>query len=212
MESTGRSRNWMYTNMDGHKTNIGLGDSELAGPLDECRLTSPSFRRESVFAALLHMWNDEVAVSHIRWRRASPDGMPWTVYDDAATSNAGIQARRRFALVYEVNMAREFVQNTRPCDDGCGRPRIISAIRRIAVFTITNEPHNFAAYSQRRVFQCRSHDFLHWSEPVLVAAADDEEDNLDDSFYGMSQFKLGNVHLATVGVFQAVDNEMEVLR
>ena len=43
-----------------------------------------------------------------------------------------------------------------------------------------------------------------------MAAADDEEDNLDDSFYGMSQYKMGNVHLATVGVFQAVDNEMEV--
>ncbi|MDP7743541.1 MAG: hypothetical protein QGF67_19020, partial [Lentisphaeria bacterium] len=60
------------------------------------------------------------------------------------------------------------------------------------------------------IWQSRSHDFIHWSEPILVAAADPELDNLDEQFYGMAQYKLGNIHLATVGVFRQADNEMDV--
>ena len=45
---------------------------------------------------------------------------------------------------------------------------------------------------------------------MLLAATDEEEDNLDESLHGMPQFKVGTQHLAAVGVFHAVDKEMEV--
>ncbi len=77
-------------------------------------------------------------------------------------------------------------------------------------FNRPHEPHNFASFSQRRLWMCRSHDFLHWSEPVVICAADDEEDNLDESFYGMPLFRVGGVYLGTVGVLHQVDNTMDV--
>ena len=60
------------------------------------------------------------------------------------------------------------------------------------------------------MWQIRSSDFIHWSEPILIAAVDEEEDNLDESFYNMVQYRLGTLYLAPVCVFSAVDNEKEV--
>lgn len=44
----------------------------------------------------------------------------------------------------------------------------------------------------------------------MIAAADDDEDNLDESFYGMPLFKVGGVFLGTVGVLHQVENTMDV--
>ena len=43
-----------------------------------------------------------------------------------------------------------------------------------------------------------------------MAVIDDEEDNLDDQFYGMTQYKLGNIHLATTSMLHGVSDEMDV--
>ena len=196
----------------GHKTNIVLGDSEF-GQVHSMNVVldpHPSRPEERFRALFSHMRNDDVASFHnIRCAR-SPDGIHWTVYDELPSIGMlGSKLDDVSALFYD-EYAREFVQNTRHVMMVAAGAINMRNPQNRRSFSITNEPHNFASYSQRRIFQCRSPDFLHWSEPVLVAAADDEEDNLDDSFYGMSQYKMGNVHLATVGVFQAVDNEMEV--
>ncbi len=128
----------------------------------------------------------------------SPDGIHWQLYDK--TPMIGMSGPRLddvSVLFYDHN-SREFVQNTRHFlkgPGGGGAPR--------------GGIHQFASDSRRRIWQSRSHDFIHWSEPVLVAAVD-EEDGLDEQFYGMAQYKLGTIHLATVGVYRHVDNEMDV--
>lgn len=128
----------------------------------------------------------------------SPDGIHWKIYDEAP--DIGLSGPRLddvSVLLYDHD-SREFVQNTRHFlkgPGGGGAP--------------LGGLHSFASDSRRRIWQSRSHDFLHWSEPILVVAVD-EQDGLDEQFYGMSQYKLGTVHLATAGVFRQVDNELNV--
>jgi hypothetical protein len=129
------------------------------------------------------------------------------MYDEFPTmGSCGAQLGDVSILFYDED-SREFIQNTRHCEQGRGvrNPRN----PRNHSFNAPYEPHNFASFGERRIWQSRSHDFLHWSEPVLVAACD-EEDNLDESLYGMAQFRLGQMHLGTAGMLHKVDNEMDV--
>ncbi|OEO32252.1 hypothetical protein VW23_012485 [Devosia insulae DS-56] len=64
--------------------------------------------------------------------------------------------------------------------------------------------------NKRRVFRTVSADFLHWADPVAISTPDEVIDNLDTAHYGLSQFRVGAMHLGTLGVFHYVDNEMEV--
>jgi len=128
----------------------------------------------------------------------SVDGIHWQRYEELPRFGRGGPRLDDVSVLFYDEDAREFVQNTRHFlkgPGGAGAPH--------------GGIHHFAADGRRRVWQSRSHDFLHWSEPVLVAAVD-EEDGLDEQYYGMAQFRLGTIHLATVGVFRDVDNEREV--
>jgi len=193
--------------LDGHRTNVVLGDADY-GQVHSANVVldpHPPTPEERFRAVYTHLWGSSghrIECAH------SPDGIHWSVYGELPSFGAcGARLGDVSTLFYDQD-SREFVQNTRHCRMGAGicNPRN----PRVTSFGRPNEPHNFSSYGQRRIFQCRSHDFIHWSEPILVAATDDEEDNLDESFYGMPQFKVGSVYLATVGVLHAVDNEMDV--
>ena len=197
---------------DGRRTNIVMGGSGYGGAHALSVVIDPHARtRDERFRAVfthLMRGGDGRQQSRIECAR-SPDGIHWQVYDELPSFGmAGPHLGDVSVVVYDED-SREFVHNTRhPMQQASFgvNPRI----PRNASFFSPYQPHDFASYNKRRIFQCRSHDFIHWSEPVLVAAPDDDEDNLDESFYGMAQYKLGTVHLATVAVLRGVDNEMHV--
>lgn len=64
--------------------------------------------------------------------------------------------------------------------------------------------------NKRRVFRTVSADFRNWTDLVAALTPDDHIDNLDEGFYGLGQFQVGGIQFGTLGVFQYVDNEMEV--
>lgn len=197
--------------VDGRQTNIVLGDRELGQVHSAHYIIDPhADTPEQRFRALYTRMRDGAAGSVSSTECAhSPDGIHWEPYSTPPTFGiCGARLGDVSTLSYDED-AREFVHNTRHCRMGAGMLNIRNP-RNVSSFNRPHQPHDWAALSHRRVFQCRSHDFIHWSQPILVAAADDEEDNLDESFYGMPQFKVGNVYLATVGVLHMVDNEMDV--
>jgi hypothetical protein len=71
-------------------------------------------------------------------------------------------------------------------------------------------PHDAARSNKRRVFQSESSDLIHWSRPQCILTPDDTEDNLDDSFYGMVQFRLGEIYLGMVNVLHQVADTLDV--
>ena len=195
---------------DGRKTNIVLGGREYPGSVHALAVAldpHPPTREERYRAVFNHVMG---ADHNIRVESAhSPDGIHWTVYDEAPSFGIGGGRLGDVSVLFYDEDAREFVHNTRHYAQNIGigaNPRIPTNFS----FMRSREVDNFAADNRRRIFQCRSHDLIHWSEPILVAAPDDVADNLDESFYCMAQFRLGTVHLATVGVLRFVDNEMHV--
>ncbi|MBI3922189.1 MAG: hypothetical protein HY318_12280 [Armatimonadetes bacterium] len=71
-------------------------------------------------------------------------------------------------------------------------------------------PHDVARMNKRRVFQSESVDLIHWSRPQCILTPDAQEDNLDDSYYGMVQFKRGEVYVGLVNVLHEVSNTIDV--
>lgn len=138
----------------------------------------------------------------------SADGIHWTAYNELPSFGISGKKLGDVSLFYYDDYALEFVQTTRHTliEAGYTNPHV----PRETTFFRPREPYNFASDSQRRIWQNRSHDFIHWSEPILIAAVDDEEDNLDESYYGMPMFRVANMYLGTVGVLHAVDNETRI--
>ena len=190
---------------DGLKTNIVLGNG--AGGLDDVHSMgvvidpyppSPDYRFRALFTHRdPHRANEAVGSKTIAAAH-SPDGIHWQPDPEAPVFGmAGPQLGDVCILAYDPD-AREFVLLTRHyliVGGAAGAPQ--------------GGLHHFASKRDRRVWQARSYDLIHWSEPILVAAAD-EDDALDEEFYGMCQYRQGALHLATVGVYQHVENEREV--
>ena len=192
--------------VNGRGTNIVLGDDE-AGAHGLMVAEDPYAEENSRFKALFtRMWdhnkNRQIVAAH------SPDGIDWRVYDELPSVGS---AGPRLCDVHIVSIdpdSREYVAHTRHFLMTAGATK--SRFDRDVTFSRPYEPDAFASYSQRRIWQIRSPDFIHWSEPTLLAAADEEEDNLDESFYGMAPYRVGRQYIAPLCVFRAVDNVMQV--
>jgi len=194
----------------GGKTNIVIGDPDYGQVHSASVIIDPHPRtaEERYKSLYTHIWDRNGEQGSQIECAYSPDGIHWSVYDQRPVMGTCGSQLGDVSLLFYNEDSREFVQNTRHCQQmtGVRNPRN----PRNQSFNPPHEPHNFAAFAERRIWQSRSHDFIHWSEPVLIAACDDDEDNLDESFYGMAQFKVGDVFLGTVGVLHKVDNMMDV--
>lgn len=196
--------------VDGRKTNIVLGGGDFgeAHSMSVVIDKHPRHPEERFRAVFTRMWNVEKESKERIECAHSPDGIHWKPYAELPRFGMSGPKLNDVSVLFYDEDSREFVQNTRHFLQWGGginlrNPRTNSMLGPV-------EPHNPLAYNQRRIWQTRSHDFIHWSELVPVAATDDYEDNLDESYYGMAQFKVGTLHLATAGVLRAVDNEMDV--
>jgi hypothetical protein len=197
--------------LDGHKTNIVLGDSAYgqvhsAGMVIDKHPATPDQRFRTIYS---HMWE---STSHRIEAAHSPDGIHWKMYSAFPRfGRSGPRLEDVLVPMYD-DEAQEFILHTRHflqkrASMNPMNPR--TPFNRLS-FNPPHEPHSTFSFNQRRIWQSRSHDFIHWTEPIPVAAADDEEDNLDESFYGMPSFKVGNLYLGTAGVLHFVDNTMDV--
>jgi hypothetical protein len=70
-------------------------------------------------------------------------------------------------------------------------------------------PIDFTRINKRRIYQSQSSDLIHWSEPTLLLAPD-EEDNLDDYLYGMAQYRVGDTWIGFLNVLHSVPDVMNV--
>ncbi|MFH0965918.1 MAG: hypothetical protein V2A58_18115 [Planctomycetota bacterium] len=195
--------------IDGRRTNIVLGGGDYGEVHSASYVIDPHpAQRDLKFRTLYsHMWDDGKAHRNRIECAHSRDGIHWTRYEEFPRFGMSGPRLNDVSVLFYDEDAHEFVQNTRHFLQWAGAINLRNP--HTASFLGPLEPHNPLTYNQRRVWQTRSHDFLHWSE-LVPAAATDEEDNLDEFYYGMAQFRLGSVYLATVGVLRAVDNEMDV--
>jgi len=147
----------------------------------------------------------QVACAH------SVDGKHWLPYPSGPTMGSTENAGDVSTLWYDAD-SRDFVMNTRK-----------APMSYVAWSDVNRKTHPLAfgwspfyapqrpdLMNKRRIFQTRSHDFIHWTEPLELLCPDDDWDNLDEQYYGMGQFQVGRQHFGTLGVFRQADNEMYV--
>jgi hypothetical protein len=197
--------------IDNRKTNIVLGDENHGWVHAGTVIIDPHpASPERRFLALFERdWTDASKNPHHRVETAcSPDGVHWQVQKDLPRFGISGPNLNDVMMLWYDHDTREFMLNTRHYLQWAGA--LNSRNPRTQSFNGPRALDNWALQNQRRVWQSRSHDFIHWSEPMLIAATDDEEDNLDESFYGMGQCKVGSTYLGFVGVLHSVDQTRDV--
>ena len=141
----------------------------------------------------------------------SPDGVRWTPYGEppvfgsvgARLGDVAIAAFDPATSTYLLN-TRHPRQEEAPSTE---TPRNRRGLAGPSFDTLLGLP---ARRARRRIFQCESRDFLHWSAPRLILAPDPELDNVDDAFYGMNPLYLGGQWVGFLDVFHMVANTVDV--
>ena len=151
---------------------------------------------------------DAVKVGHSIECAHSRDGIHWITYDSKPLIGGSSSMLDDVSCLHYDSHAEFFVQNTRHYKMyDVSLPPLTP---RVSQWFAPYYPLRPDLMNKRRVFQSRSKDFLTWGDLIPVSVPDDETDNLDEAHYGMQQFRIGDIHFATLGILKYVDNEMEV--
>lgn len=196
----------------GQRTNIVLGGGAFGDAHAMTVVLDPyPPRPEERFRGMLRrIWYEGGARRRVTTCVHSPDGIHWSRYRQAPVFGSRGGSPGDVNILWYDRHARQFVVNVRAHLGGLPGAVDLRHPYRAHGFLHPYRPHLPLAQNKRRVWQSRSHDFLHWSEPVLIAVPDDDEDGLDEGYYGLSQFRIGHQHLGAAGLFRAVDNTLEV--
>ncbi len=192
---------------DGHKTNIVLGGTpgmkhvHSAGVIEDPHPADPSMRFRALFT------HYPPYQGHIRLAGSS-DGIHWNMIDQLASfGDVGSSMGDACLLHYDrhsrsfVAICRHFYQthpslNPRhpigPTNPG---PRY---------------PHDFSRQNRRRIWIAHSHDMIHWSKPELILSPDDEQDNIDEGYYGMTFAEVGGFDVGLLAAFHRAANNIDV--
>ena len=213
---------------DGCATNIVLGDGRygeadfgsvhaatvLLDPVE----TDPSRRYKMIFQHITvasayadarsdHFGSPQILQSPIRLA-TSPDGIAWTVSEpELQFGPCGPKLGDVIAISYDSRMGK-YVLCTRHCDAWKAELNLNNP--RTSAWSLPYYVEAPDKMNKRRIFQTESGDLVHWTEPHLLLATDDEEDELDDSFYGMRRLEAGHGYLGFVNAFHSVDNRIDV--
>lgn len=199
---------------DGHDTNIVLGGPEMGLVhcpyvlLDEAD-PDPARRYKVAFEyRRTERGNDMAGEGGFRFA-FSRDGIHWTVDEHAVRFGfCGDVLGDVITLARDPETGVYWANNRHPrmCSSSvqdCRKPVQPSWI-------CPSYPHRLAQENRRRVYRSESLDLHRWSTPRPLVVPDDAWDNIDDQFYGMEQFQIGDDWAGLLNVFHATDNHLDV--
>ncbi|MAE66441.1 MAG: hypothetical protein CMJ18_19405 [Phycisphaeraceae bacterium] len=196
-----------YRDVDGRRTNICLGNERdgkahaASFLLDEME-EDPSKRFKVIF------WNERKdladAINKVGY---SPDGRTWTLSDEPVTF--GGNSGRGTGDVIIVNRNRqtgEYTMDTRiahMCEHpgGWSNPDVPG-------WGLPIHPNEPTRNARRRIYYAYSRDFHDWTPPQQIMTPDLVEDNLDDEYYGLARFRLGDLWVGLLNRFHRTPNTM----
>ena len=193
---------------DGNRTNIVLGGREGLEQVHSCHVIEDPHPDDDSrrYRALFSHYPPYAGQMRVA---SSPDGIQWTTDPELPLFGAlGARLGDVCTLHYD-HYSRSFVVVTRHWF------QTAPALNPRNPVGPTNPgpryPHDFAKQNRRRIWQAESPDMIHWSQPYLLLRPDDEEeDNIDDGFYGMTQYEVGSQFVGFLNVLHRVDNTMDV--
>ncbi|MFH0962457.1 MAG: hypothetical protein V2A58_00435 [Planctomycetota bacterium] len=192
--------------VDGRDTNIILGDEKLGSfyivtPIDDPLESDPAKRFKCVgVRCSKEIYRIEAAYS--------ADGIHWTFYDRPPCFGTWGPYLNDEITLHVDPVSRLYVATVRSPYQGRGALDMRNPTAELN-FVGPSEPGAWWKYNKRRVFQTESPDLLHWSQPYPIFQPD-EIDNLDESYYGMCQTRVGDTLIAFVNLFRECENTMHV--
>lgn len=138
----------------------------------------------------------------------SEDGKEWHVHEESPSfGRCGSRTDDVIVMSYDP-VGRLFIVNMRHYD-----MYAINSNRNnptVGMFTPPYYPLNWSRMAKRRVWQAESPDAVHWSQPYPVMTPMDGCEELDEAFYGMCQYRTGDIVIGFLNSFRYVSNDIEV--
>lgn len=191
---------------NGLDTNIVFGDPQFGSVHSGYVFLDPlEKRRDHRFKIIFDHRSAAVSRYEIA---SSPDGIHWTPWKQLPTvgwlgphlGDVLTISVDPYAQIYRLNTRHPRMYDIA---DHPGDPFPPSFIRPYS-------PEDFSRQNKRRVFQSQSSDFLRWTNLQPIVVPDDQLDNLDDAFYGMTQMPVGDAWVGFLHVFHMTENTLDV--
>jgi hypothetical protein len=138
----------------------------------------------------------------------SADGIRWNVRDEKPSFGRRGQGLDDVMVMSYDPLGRLFILNTRHYDMYAVHRNLANPV--VGQFTPPYYPLDWQRMNKRRLWQAESANAVHWSEPYIVVPIEDGREGLDETFYGMSQCRIGDVALGFVTTFQMVSDQLGV--
>ena len=139
---------------------------------------------------------------------SSSDGIHWKNFDETPSfGKAGIATERRRCP--ELRSRQQTVHPEYTASPTCTTWFSTLACHKPIAFSRHTAPEILPCLNKRRIFQTESSDLIHWGEPRLLVGTD-EQDNLDDNLYGMSQYRIGDTWIGFLNLLHGVSDMMDV--
>jgi hypothetical protein len=136
----------------------------------------------------------------------SGDGINWSrCAEKPSFGSRGEQLDDVIILNYDPESRLYFI-NTRHYDMYAISRNLKNPV--LGCFTLPYYPLDWRRMNKRRVWQSESPDMVHWSRPYPVMIPEDGSDGLDETFYGMSQYRVGSVVLGFLTCFNYATNTL----
>lgn len=206
-------RHWEKPTFDGG-TNVVLGDASLGMAhcayilLDEGEADLEQ-RYKAVFENRRVEGGNDMAGEGSFRVAGSPDGIHWKLWDRTIRYGAcGDVLGDVITISRDPETGMYWANNRNPamCSSS-----VLDDRKPIQGSWLPGRVLNFwQQENRRRVFRSESTDLCNWSTPRPLVVPDASLDNIDDSFYGMEQVRIGDDWLGFLNVFHMTDNTMDV--
>ena len=198
-----------YRTVDGERTNVCFGNEEH-GKVHACSILLDPLESDEARRFKAIYWTSKLGLSDARIATAfSADGRRWTPYDEPL--RIGQVAERQLGDVIILSadtVAGEYYLDTR--SRAMQEPSLNPKHPVVSGWGPPHYPHDPWTMAKRRVFSSNSRDINNW--PVLkeMLVPDRVEDNLDDEFYGLARFRMGDLYVGLLGIFSRTHNTKNV--
>jgi len=138
----------------------------------------------------------------------SGDGIHWRKHPEKPSfGSRGGQLDDVIILNHDPD-SRFFIINTRHYDQYAMARNLKNPV--VGQFTPPYYPLDWRKINKRRIWQSESADMIHWSRPYPILTPQDSFDGLDETFYGMSQYRIGGTIIGFLTCFNYVSDTLGV--
>ena len=201
---------------DGRKTNIVFGDPEFGSVHSGYVFLDPlEKKRERRYKMFFNHRTPQFTRYEIA---SSPDGIHWTPWEDLPTlgwlgphlGDVLTVSVDQYAHVYRLNTRHPWMNTVAHHPGDPFHPSYPRSPVEQSSFIHPVYPEDFSRQNRRRIFRSESSDLLHWTNLQPLVVPDDQLDNIDDAFYGMTQFRVGNNWVGFLHVLHMTENTLDV--